>query len=82
MYTSATLQLKPIFEERGVRLDGMMPPTWASQWERRASKVTSDSFWWFGQGGEMPSAGALVRGADGGRRLAPNWAKAHLQKSA
>ena len=42
-------------------LDGEMPPTWASQWEERASKVTSDSFWWFGQGGEMPSAGALVR---------------------
>ena len=55
------LQLKPIFEESGVMLDGMMPPTWASQWEERASKITSDSFWWFGQGGEMPSAGALVR---------------------
>jgi len=55
------LHLKPIFEESGVMLDGMMPPTWASQWEERASKVTSDSFWWFGQGGEMPSAGALVR---------------------
>lgn len=55
------LKLKPIFEEGGVMLDGEMPPTWASQWEERASKVTSDSFWWFGQGGEMPSAGALVR---------------------
>ena len=61
------LKLKPIFEEGGVMLDGEMPPTWASQWEERASKVTSHSFWWFGQGGEMPSAGALVRGADGGR---------------
>ena len=55
------LKLKPIFEEGGVMLDGEMPPTWASQWEERASKVTSHSFWWFGQGGEMPSAGALVR---------------------
>ena len=55
------LKLKPVFEEGGVMLDGEMPPTWASQWEERASKVTSHSFWWFGQGGEMPSAGALVR---------------------
>ena len=55
------LKLKPLFEEGGVMLDGEMPPTWASQWEERASKVTSHSFWWFGQGGEMPSAGALVR---------------------
>ena len=55
------LKLKAIFEEGGDSLDGMMPPSWASQWESRAAKVTNHSFWWFGQGGEMPSAGDLVR---------------------
>jgi hypothetical protein len=55
------LQLKPVFEESGVSLDAMMPPTWASQWASRASKVTSHAFWWFGQGGQLPSEGNLVR---------------------
>ena len=55
------LQLKPVFEESGVSLDAMMPPTWASQWASRASMVTSHAFWWFGQGGQLPSEGNLVR---------------------
>jgi colicin import membrane protein len=55
------LQLKPVFEESGVSLDAMMPPTWASQWASRASKVTSHAFWWFGQGGQLPSEGNLER---------------------
>ena len=55
------LQLKPVFEESGVLLDSIMPPTWASQWASRASKVTSHAFWWFGQGGQLPSEGNLER---------------------
>jgi hypothetical protein len=56
------LQLKPIFELGGDRLDEMMPASWASKWETRADKVTSHRFWWVGQGGVMtPSDDALVR---------------------
>lgn len=55
------LQLKPIFELGGDRLDEMMPASWASKWETRADKVTSHRFWWFGQGGDVPSAGARLQ---------------------
>ena len=55
------LQLKSIFEESGDTLDDIMPPSWASQWESRAAKVTSHAFWWFGQGGDVPSAGARLQ---------------------
>jgi hypothetical protein len=56
------LQLKPIFELGGDRLDEMMPASWASKWETRADLVTSTRFFWVGQGGVMtPSDDALVR---------------------
>jgi hypothetical protein len=55
------LQLKSIFEESGDTLDDIMPASWASQWESRAAKVTSHAFWWFGQGGDVPSADARLQ---------------------
>ena len=39
------LELKAIFEASGESLDGMMPPSWASQWESRAAKVSNHSFY-------------------------------------
>ena len=46
------LQLKPILELGGDTLDSAMPPSWPSQWEARAAKVTSTRFYWVGQGGD------------------------------
>ena len=57
------LQLKPILELGGDTLDSAMPPSWPSQWEARAAKVTSTRFYWVGQGGvEVPSTDARERG--------------------
>ena len=56
------LQLKPILELGGDTLDSAMPPSWLSQWEARAAKVTSTRFYWVGQGGdEVPIMDARVR---------------------
>ena len=59
------LQLKPILMEHGGDFDGVsfdrctMPRSWASQWARRAAKVTSTQFYWVGQGSvEVPSTDA------------------------
>ena len=45
-----------------LKLDSTMPPSWASQWARRADKVTSTRFYWVGQGGvQTPSDDARVQ---------------------
>ena len=54
-----------------------MPRSWASQWVRRAAKVTSTRFYWVGQGGVLtPSDDALVRE----RSAAASYARAARQR--
>ena len=48
------LKVKHLFQEAGELTDSDLPASWAAQWEERAAQVSSERFFWVGQGGDHP----------------------------
>ena len=58
------LKVKHLFQEAGELTDSDLPASWAAQWESRAAQVSSERFFWVGQGGDhTPSDVPSVRAA-------------------
>ena len=58
------LKVKHLFQEAGELTDSDLPASWAAQWEERAAQVSSERFFWVGQGGDhTPSDVPSVRAA-------------------
>lgn len=59
------LKVKHLFQEAGELTDSDLPASWAAQWVARAAQVSSDRFFWVGQGGDhIPSDVPSVRAAN------------------